>query len=178
MTARIRAIATDHETDAMVAADSHPALAERIERMLTAGRGMALAIREFTYTGRPPVIYAGLRLHDRGLAISAKDDQVTCAASLTNGDGYDGTRWFGYSVRAHEYSGNETEAEAWQRYRDHKAESDSYFERRRDMTHIGFVGGLSGWRWQTVDRIVVTEWNGDGVATEWTLGFEPGDGTW
>ena len=28
------------------------------------------------------------------------------------------------------------------------------------------------------DRIVITEWNRDGVATERTLGFEPGEGSW
>ena len=176
MTARIRAITTEHETDAMVAADSHDALAERITRMLSAGRGMALAVREFTYTGRPAVVYAGMRLDGDILAVD-RDREVTCSARLTNGT-YDGTRHFGYLVRTYQYSGNETEAEAWQRYQDHKAEAADFFERRRDMVHVEFVGGLPGWRWQTTDRIVITEWNGDGVATERTLGFEPGDGTW
>lgn len=178
MTATIRSLATEPETEAMVAADSHPILVERIQRMLTAGRGMALAVREFTYTGRPAVVYAGLHLGDE-LTVVANDDQVICSARLTNGgNGYDDIRWFGYSIRTFQCSGNETEATAWRRYRDHKAESPIYSERRRNMTHIEFVGGLPGWRWQTTDRIVITDWNDDGVATERTLGFEPGDGSW
>ncbi len=184
MSYNIRSIDADAEAEAevMVAADSHDTIAGRIRRMVTAGRGMVLAVREFTYTGRPAILYAGLRLDtaapDGGFLSVSRDDQVTCSVRLTNGGmGFDDTRWFGYSVRTFQHSGNESEEQAWERYRAKKAEGERS-ERRHNMTHVEFVGGLPGWKWQTTDRITITDWNDDGVASEWVLVFEPGEGSW
>jgi hypothetical protein len=180
---RIRDIGSEQEAEAMVAADSFDAITERLQRMVCAGRGMVLAVREFTYTGRPPVLYGGLRLddsaHGGGFRSGADDKQVFCHAVLTNGgDRYGDAQFFGFYTDIYQYSGNTTEAEAWKRFEEHEAENANFSRRRRDMTHVVFTGGLQGWRWQHSDRIVVTEWNSDGVATERTLGFEPGDGSW
>lgn len=183
MTYRIRQVESEQDAEAMVAADSHQALSDRIERMVTAGRGMVLAVREFTYTGRPAVLYAGLRLntdaHGGGFKAARRDDDVLCEARLTNGgSGYDDSRWFGYSVRCYRYSGNESEAVAWQRYIDSPDGGDDRLARRRNMTHVAFTGGLPGWKWQNTDRIVITDYSDDGVASEFVLGFEPGEGSW
>lgn len=59
-----------------------------------------------------------------------------------------------------------------------KAVADNHFDRRRDMTHVAFVGGLPGWKWKTTDPVVITDWNSDGVPTGKALGFEPGEGSW
>lgn len=182
MSYRIRALASEQEAEVMVAADSCDAITERLQRMVTAGRGMILAVREFTYLGRPPVLYGGMRLdesaHGGGFRATRTDDDVRCGVVLTNGAGYDGTRWFGFDVRTYRYSGNETEAAAWQNYTTKPDGGDDRLARRRDMTHVEFVGGLSGWKYQTTDRITITDYNGDGVATETVLGFEPGEGSW
>jgi hypothetical protein len=184
MTYRINTVASEQEAEAMVAADSFDAIVERLQRMVTAGRGMILAVREFTYLGRPPVLYGGLRLdteaHGGGLQVDRRDNShVSCTVRLTNGSGgFHDTCWFGFLEDVYQYSGNESEDIAWQRYQDHEAEHEDHFKRRRDMTHVAFTGGLPGWKYQHGDQIVITEWNKDGVATERTLGFEPAEGSW
>lgn len=182
MSYRINALASEQETEVMVAGDSFDPIVERLQRMVTAGRGMVIALREFTYLGRPPILHSGLNLdtaHQGGFTAGRGDNYVACTVRLTNGgSGYHDTSWFGFNERTYQYSGNETEVEAWKRYMDHKIEAESHFARRRDMTHIGFTGGLPGWKWQHTDRIVITDWNSDGVATERVLGFEPGEGSW
>ncbi len=183
MSYNIRTLTSDHEAEAMVAADSFAPIVERLQRMITADRGMVLAVREFTYLGRPPVLYGGMRLSTEacggGFRMNLGDKRVSCDVILTNGGGhYDDTRNVGFGADVGEYSGNETEAQAWKRYQEHEAEHDSYFRRRRNMTHVAFVGGLPGWKWQPTDQIVITGWNKDGVATEKVLGFEPGEGSW
>jgi hypothetical protein len=182
MNYRINAIISDQEAEAMVAGDSFDAIVERLQRMVTAGRSMILAVREFTYLGRPPVLYGAMRLdtdaHGGGFRFARTDRDVRCEATLTNGDGYDGTRWFGFSVGTYQYSGNESESVAWHRYESSPDGGDDRMARRRDMTHIAFTGGLSGWKYQHGDQIVITDWNWDGVATELTLGFEPAEGSW
>ncbi len=183
MTYNIRSLTSDHEAEAMVAADSFEPIVERLQRMVTAGRGMVLAVRECTYLGRPPVLYGGLRLSTEsfggGFRTQADDKRVSCHIVLTNGGGgYHDDQPFGFYTDVYRYSGNESEAFAWKQYQEHEAEHDNHFRRRRDMTHVSFVGGLPGWRWQTTDRIVITEWNDDGVAMERSLGFEPGEGSW
>ncbi len=183
MSYNIRSLTSDHEAEAMVAADSFDPIVYRLQRMVTAGRGMVLAVRECTYLGRPPVLYGGLRLstesYGGGFRHQANNSRVSCHIVLTNGgDRYDDVQAFGFYTDIFQYSGNETEAGAWKQYQEHEAEHSDHFKRRRDMTHVAFVGGLAGWKWQSTDRVVITEWNGDGVATERTLGFEPGEGSW
>jgi len=180
---RINTIISGQEAEAMVAADSFDPLVERLHRMVTAGRGMVLAVREFTYLGRPPVLYGGLQLNTEtpggGFGGGRDGTRIRWSACLTNGgSGFEDTRWFGFGEDAYEYSGNVTEAEAWKRYEEHEAEHSDHFRRRRDMTHIAFTGGLSGWKYQAGDRVVITDWNRDGVATERTLGFEMSEGSW
>jgi hypothetical protein len=184
MTYRINALSAEQEAKVMVAADSFDAIVERLQRMVTAGRGMILAVRECTYLGRPPVLHGGLSLDasDRrgGFQVDSRDGHhVSCTVRLTNGGGgYHDTCWFGFLEDVYEYSGNESEALAWKRYQEHEAEHSDHFRPRRDMTHIAFNGGLPGWKYQHDDRIVITEYNRDGVATERTLGFEPAEGSW
>jgi hypothetical protein len=176
-------ICSDDDVEAMVAADSFPLLVQRIQPMVTAGRRMVLAVREFTYLHRPPRLYAGLTLdtsaRDGGVWTDTRDQQLWCGIVLTNG----GDRWedrigLGFGESVHEYSGNTTQAEAWARYHKHQAEAANHFDRRRDMTHIAINGGLPGFRYRNTDQIVITEWNRDGVATEKVLAFEPKDGAW
>ena len=157
--------------------------ARNIQLMVTAGRKMVLAVRECTYTGRPAVLHAGMRLdtesYGGGFRSQADDKRVSCHIVLTNGGGrYGDDQFFGFYTDVYQYSGNVTEAEAWKRYKEHEAEHDDHFKRRRDMTHVQFFGGLPGWKWQPTDRVVITEWNGDGVATERVLGFGPSEGSW
>lgn len=179
----IRTITSEYEAEAMVAADSFEPIAERIQRMVTAGRGMVLAVREFTYTGRPPVLHGSMRLDAEsfggGFRTNADDKRVSCHIVLTNGGGrYGDDQFFGFYTDVYRYSGNESEAAAWKHYETSPDGGDDRQARRRDMTHVAFIGGLPGWKWQNTDRIAITEWNGDGVATERVLGFEPGEGSW
>lgn len=184
MTYRINALSYEQEVEAMVAADGFDAIVERLQRMVTADRGMILAVRECTYLGRPPVLHGNLRLDtsDRhgGFQIDRqKGHHVSCAVRLTNGgSGYHDTCWFGFLEDIYEYSGNETEALAWRRYESSPDGGGDRLARRRDMTHIAFSGGLPGWKYQHSDQVVVSEWNRDGVCTECTLGFEPAEGSW
>lgn len=183
MSYNIRCVTSEQEAEAMVAADSFEPIVERIQRMVCAGRPMVLAVRECTYTGRPPVLHAGLRLDTEafggGFRWFEDDKHVSCHVVLTNGGSrIDDTQPFGFWVSTYENSGNESEAGAWERYRKSPDGGPDRHARRRDMTHVSFVGGLPGWRWQNTDRIVITAWNGDGVACERSLGFEPGEGSW
>lgn len=183
MTYNIRAVASEQEAEAMVAADSFEAIAERIQLMVTAGRVMVLAVREFTYTGRPAVLHASMRLdtesHGGGFRAGTNDHHVFCHVVLTNGGGrYGDGQFFGFYTDIYQYSGNESEAYAWKRYETSPDGGDDRLARRKNMTHVEFFGGLPGWKWQNDDRIVITDYNGDGVATERVLGFEPGEGSW
>lgn len=183
MSYRISTIDFEQDAEAMVAADSFDTIVARVQRMVTAGRGMVVAVREFTYLDRSPVLHSGLHLdtaaHKGGFLASDQDDCVALNVRLTNGGyGYHDTLWFGFSVRTFQHSGNETEAQAWKRYESAPNGGSDRLARRSDMTHIAFTGGLPGYRYQHTDRIVITDWNGDGVATEMVLGFEPGDGSW
>lgn len=176
-------IATEHEVEAMVAGDTFDLLVERVARMVSAGRPMVLAVRECTYTHRPPKIYSRLRLdtesYSGGFWTDRRPNHLWFGVVLTDGTGgYDGTNSMGFGADVYSHSGNQTEREAWTRYNEHEAEHDNHFRRRRDMTHIAIVGGIPGRRYHRDDSIVVSEWNGDGVCTEKTLGFEVGDGSW
>lgn len=183
MSYNIRSLTSDQEAEAMVAADSFEPIIERLQRMVCAGRPMVLAVRECTYLGRPPVLHAGLWLATEsfggGFRWHEDNRHVSCHVVLTNGGNRLGDdQPFGFYTDVYEYSGNESEAGAWKRYKDSSDGGPDRQARRRDMTHVQFTGGLPGWRWENTDRIVITEWNGDGVATERSLGFEPGEGSW
>lgn len=180
---RLDRITTEYDLDAMVAGDNFDLLVERITPMVTAGRGMVLAVREFTHLQHPPRIYSGLRLDTSGLSggiwTSKQDNHLWYGITLTDGSGsFDATREVGFGEDVYPHSGNVTEVEAWKRYHEHEAEHRDHFQRRRDMTHIAITGGIPGWRYTRDDKIVITSWNRDGIATEKVLGFDPADGNW
>jgi hypothetical protein len=187
---RLSDILDEHEVEAMVAADSFDPLVERITRMVTAGRTMAVAVREYTYLHRPAKVYGGLELDtaarsggvwvDRRLGDHGELHSVWCGIVLTSGStrSYDDGMGVGFGEDVYEYSGNVTEAQAAQRYRDHEPEHRNHFERRRDMTHIAIIGGVPGRRYTRDDSIAINTWNRDGVATEKVIGFDNRDGSW
>ncbi len=183
-------ILREDDVEAMVAADSFDVIVERVRPMVTAGRRMVLAVREYTYTHRPPKVYAGLELdtsaREGGFWTQAYDrdpepgiHSLWCGIVLTNGGSrYEDQIGLGFGEDVYPYSGNETERQAWDRYHKHQAEHSDHFQRRRDMTHLSISGGLPGYRYRTTDQIVISAWNRDGVATEKVLAFEPEDGAW
>lgn len=173
-------ILRDDYVDTMVAADTFDLLYQRIEPMVTAGRQMALAVREFTYLHRPPVVYAGLTLKPgTGIWVQNQTSRVHCGIVLLTGrPGLDDQISFGFGAGIYRDSGNETERESRGRYDTHQAEADSHFDRRRNMTHVVISGGLPGSRYLISDQVVVSEWNEDGVCTEKVLAFEPEGGSW
>lgn len=132
---------------------------------------------------RPPMIYSGLRLdtsgRSGGIWTSKQETHLWCGIVLTDGTGgIDDRTCLGFGEDVYPYSGNVTEAEAWKRYDEHEAGHRDFSRRRRDMTHIAIAGGLTGERYRRDDRIVITSWNRDGVATEKVLSFDPADGSW
>lgn len=167
-------ILREQDVEMMVAADSFEPLVARIEAMVRAGRRMVLAVR----------VYGGLTLDvgARGRGVwcdvrSGKD--VWCCAVLTGGvESVDSRIGLSFGADVYPGSGNETAAQAWQRYHSHQAIAASHFERRRDMTHVEISGGLPGRRYRREDQIVISDWNRDGVCTERTLGFDLEDGSW
>jgi hypothetical protein len=183
-------ILSEHDIDAMVAGDTVDLLVERVTGMVTAGRGMALAVRESTYTNPPVVLTSGWKLDTSARSggvwvdrnFSAHDGQLHslwCGIALTTGgDRYEDQMGFGFGESLHKNSGNATEREAWDRYHQHQAEHDDHFQRRRDMTHIAIIGGVPGRRYTAKDSITVSAWNRDGVCTEKVLGFDNVDGSW
>lgn len=179
----------EDDVEAMVAGDSFELIVDRIRPMVTAGRRMVLAVREFTYLHRPPKVYAGLHLDtsqpNGGFWTEVREDDgeggasVWCGIVLTNG----GTRYqdqfgIGFGERTYQHSGNVTEREAWRRYHDHQAEHSDHFKRRRNMTHVAIIGGIPGRRYTHEDSITITSWNDDGVATEKVIAFDMADGSW
>jgi hypothetical protein len=186
---RLDDILNEHEVEAMVAADSFDLLVERITRMVTAGRTMALSVREYTYLHRPAKVYGGLELdtaaRSGGVWVEHRtgDDgelrEVWCGIVLTSGGrSYDDGMGVGFGEDVHEHSGNATEQQAYDRYRRHEAEHELRSRRRSNMTHIAIVGGVPGRRYTRDDSITISAWNGDGVCTEKVIGFDNCDGSW
>lgn len=164
---RVDRIRTSHDVHAMVAVDTLDVVAERVERLVSHGRRMSVAHRFATWTGRPPDLYVGLTLdkverweseHGAGVIVR------TTGGPLLDGD-------FGVAAYRNE---NPTEAEAWARFHAGKAEADSFFDRRRDMTEVRIVGGLPGGGWGRGDLLVIRSWNRDGVCAEKVIGFDSG----
>lgn len=161
-TDRTTRITTDHDITAMVALDTIQPLAERITRILSHGRRIAIAHRRATYLNDAPEVHAGLTVA-RNPKLWDRDGGIGFHVALT-GDSNSLVAGFGFSA----YPGEQcdTEDEVWRRYR---------VERRRNMTEVRIVGGIEGSGPQPTDRITIRIWNKDGVCGETVIAFDNSD---
>lgn len=155
-------IRTDHRCDALVAVDSFPLLAARMERLLPPGRRLSVAHRYATYTGHAPEVHGGLTVALLRVNLDTTSLWVECEPESTMG--------FGFSVRDVWLAA--TEDNAWKYYHAGQHEADAFFDRRRDLTHVHLVGGRDGDDLSREDRIVIRTYNRDGVCDERVIGFD------
>ncbi len=163
---RVDRIRRERGLEAMVALDTIDLLADRVINLLSHGRRITL-VQRFTYTQQPPTVATGLSLRDEP-KVRHQDGGASFGVHLEPGV------LTGFGFRAYACDGNDTEANAWQRYRTGKAESDRRSERRQDMTHLWIVGGLSNDSPARDDLLVIRHWNHDGVCTETVVAFDTG----
>lgn len=150
---------------AMVALDTFDLLAARVVKLLESGRRMTLVTR-YTYTGHTPVVTPGLTLYE-----PPKVWHQEGGAAGINVQLQPGIRGFGFAIFPGD--GNDTEAEAWRRYRAGKAESEKYSERRRDMIEVEIQGGMPGDLGPARDdQLIIRHWNQDGVCQETVVAFD------
>lgn len=170
----------ENEDQVMVAGDTFDVLVDRVHHMVSAGRRMALAVNEFTYTHDEPKVYPGLVLdataRHGGLWTQRTDRDVWCGVVLVDALGE--RHGFGFGADIYRHSRSETEDVAWREYRDHDAISEDRSKRRKEITYVVLHGGVPGYSYQDRDRIAVSAWNRDGVCTQKVLGFEPERGSW
>lgn len=168
-------IRTQRHVTAMAALDTVELLAQRVTNLLSHGRRMAMTRRfvyvndRFVYVNDPPELTVGLVLEDAKLW--SQVDAMGFTVRLRPGP------LVGFGFVAYQHEGSGTEAEAWKRYHAYKADSASFFERRRDMTHVEIIGGLPGDGPARDDRIVIQAWNRDGVCDERVIAFDSGGTT-
>lgn len=147
----------EHRVTAMVAPDTFPPIAQRVERLLPPGRRLAVAHTYATYTGQPPRVYPNLtvdRVRDgHGLWVVCDPD-------------------FGFGLDVDERAGDRCEADVWRRFHNGRHEADRYDQRRRNMTEVTLVGGREGDGLRDDDQIVIRYYNGDGVCDEKVIAFE------
>jgi hypothetical protein len=155
ITERIR---TEHYVEALVAGDTFDLIAARVRRLLSHRRRLSMTQR-YTWVGDAPALHAGLEVFDIQQGVDWLHVRLT--------PGLDG---FGLAGYAHE--GNATEDESWKRYHAAKAESEDFFERRRNMTLVELSGGREQDGPGRDDRIVIRAWNSDGVCDERVIAFE------
>ena len=151
---RVDRIATDHYVQAAVAADTVGPLIERVTKLLSYGRRMALAER-YTWVNDPPSLYAGLTVVKLDTWAGGIDARLT-----------PGIVGFGFSLD----SEGDTEEDAWKRYHAGKADSPLFAERRRNVTIVEITGGVHGPG--PGDQIIIRPWNDDGVCHEHVIVFE------
>jgi hypothetical protein len=161
-------IRTDYHVTCMVALDTFDLIVERVRRLLSYDRKLAMTQR-YTYTGDAPRLYAGLEI-DTSATGGGINEWSKC-----DGAGFGvllrpGLEGFGFAAYASD--GNGTEEEAWKRYHAAKAESPNYFERRREMTEIELTGGREQDDPTRDDQIIIRAWNSDGVCDERVIGFD------
>ncbi len=165
---RTARIGRQRHCTAMVALDTVDQIADRIVNLLSHNRRITIAHRYATYTDSPAELAVGLTV-DGDPKRWRQDNGAGFHVRLKPGI----TAGFGFAAYGHD--GNTTEAEAWQRFHAAKAEADSWFDRRRDMTWVEIVGGLAADGPARDDRIVIRAWNRDGVCDEKVIGFDYGD---
>lgn len=156
-------IRTERHVTAMAALDTVELLAQRVTNLLSHDRRMAMTNR-YAYVNDPPELTVGLLLEDMRLWSQA--DAVGFTVRLRPG------MLIGFGFVAYRHEGSGTEADAWKRYHACKADSASFFERRRSMTRVEITGGLPGDGPARDDRIVIQAWNGDGVCDERVIAFD------
>lgn len=159
-------IRTQRHITAMAALDTVELLADRVRQLLSHGRRMAMS-RRYTWVNQPPEVHAGLVVAGEP-KLWRQHDGVGFHVPL----GPELLASFGFAAYGHE--GSATQAEAWKRYHAGKAEADSFFDRRRDMTYVEIVGGLPGDGPARDDLIVIRPWNRDGVCDERVIAFDTG----
>lgn len=148
---RVDRILTNRHVLAMVAADTVHLLADRVERLFSHGRRVALAQR-YPDHDTAPSLAAGL-----GLVELVRHDHGGIGVYLTGAV----TNRFGFHGHDHP-----TEEKAWAVYR-------SADRRPADLMYVGLTGGLPGDGPAADDRIVVTRWNHDGIRNEVVVAFDP-----
>lgn len=166
MSAAPERIRRQRHVTAMAALDTVELLAERVQQLLSHGRRIAMT-RRYTWVNNPPEVYAGLLLAGEPKLWHQSDGvgfHVPLGPGLMANFGFD----------AWGYEGSATEADAWVRYHAGKAEAESFFDRRRDMTYVEIVGGLPGDGPARDDLIVIRPWNRDGVCDERVIVFDTG----
>lgn len=151
--ADIERIRTDFYVSAMVAGDTIELLAERVKRLVSHGRRIAMTQR-YIHTGNPPHLFAGLTVASTNTWPDAFSVRLEPGALFG----------FGFSVE------QATEAEAWKLYHTGLADSPDFQRRRRDITHVEITGGVYGA--SRDDQIVISEWNGDGACDERVIAFD------
>lgn len=158
-TDRTNRITTDHDIVAMVALDTIQPLAERITRLLSHGRRIAIAHRHATYLNDAPEVHAGLTIA-RNPKLWDRDGSSGFHVALT-GDSNSLVAGFGFSA----YPGEncDTEDEVWRRY---------HGDRRRNMTEVRITGGTEGFGPGRSDRIMIRRWNENGVCDETVIAFD------
>ena len=144
-------------TQDMVAVDTFDRLADRVERLLSHGRPMAMS-RRYTWTQEPPELYAGQTV--RRTHRWSSGDQGGLSVVLEPG-----IACFEFA-----YHGPATSKHEWARFHAAKADSPIFGERRRNMTCVAIYGDGEYPLWD--DRIVIQEWNDDGVCDERVIVFD------
>jgi hypothetical protein len=159
-------IASAQEVEALVARDTFDAVAARIQRMLSHGRPIAIAER-LVHLNRTPDLAAGLSLNtdarDGGISVYRTHDQASLVVVLTPEPHV-------FSITTYD---NTDAVKLWDQYRTHEADHADWSKRRREMVHIQLVGGheSQGGPHRT-DKIVISDWNPDGVCTERVIAFD------
>lgn len=165
----INRIRTDREVTAMVTLDTFDLITARVRNLLSWDRRISMTQR-YTYTGQAPELTVGLTLNKDapggGIVESGNADSRHFGVYLRPG------LLTGFGFAASAAAGHTFEAQVWERFHAHKAESPNFFERRRDMTRVRLVGGLEGDGPARDDLIVISDWNRDGVCSEMVISFD------
>ncbi|WP_341719886.1 hypothetical protein QQG74_09370 [Micromonospora sp. FIMYZ51] len=164
-------ILTQRDCTAMAALDTMPHLATRVRNLLAHGRRMTVT-RRYTYVDSPPEVTAGLTLdvsaRSGGIRESVSGDGHHLGVTLRPG------LMSGFSISAYVSDRNAVEAEVWKRFHAAESISGDPFKRRRDMTLVDITGGLPGDGPARDDKLVIREWNSDGVCDERVVVFDAG----
>lgn len=153
-------IRTEHHVSALVAVDSFPLIAQRIQRLAPVGRRFAVAHRYATYLHRAPDVYPALTVAQVRVNESTNSLWVECEPD------------FGFGIGIRDVWLAATEADAWKYYHAGRHEAESFSERRRDLTYVELTGGRDGDALSGNDRILIHTYNGDGVCDERAIAFE------
>lgn len=150
---RIRA---NRHVQALVADDTFAPLADRVERMLSHGRRICLAVRGFNLGGEMDV-HAGLTLG----RVERTAPEGRCVFEVVLEPGLRTAFGFASPTGVNAV----TEREAWARF---YAAGGRY-----NFTKLTLCGGLANDGPANDDRITIDRWNSDGARTQTVVVFDP-----